>query len=424
MHDLVTFKKISGLASCVQVAAGDDHTVLLTSEGRVISFGNNENGRTGHGTSEGYEPRPRKVKGCLEGKKVVYVATGNAHTVCIDEDGEVYTWGFGQNGRLGHGNEKSLALPKLVDGLAGKRCSSVACGGSHTLVLAQNGKVFSFGDNSHGQLGHGDTKKKMTPKLIKVPFEGKKIQQVACGRFHSLALTTKGGLYSWGCGENGRLGHGSGEQYRFPSVVESLSGDYIVSIDSHFCHSTALVRKSYPLKVKKTMVDDESCSDLVFVLKDDNDERVHAIRGILIGKSEYFRTMFRNDMKESRENIIEIKDCSKELLLLFLEYIYTGSVDLGDDLENAVELYALSHRYLEDELSEICVKVIKEKLNGKTSVTLLEKVHIMGESVDVVKDICMKYVLSNYKRLLKNKELRGSLPSSLRLELFDKICES
>ena len=205
-----------------QVAAGDEHTVLLTSEGAVLTFGKNENGRTGHGTTEGNQTTPRIVGGCLEGKRVVYVAAGDAHTACIDEDGDLYTWGKGKYGRLGHGNERNLSSPKLVEVMVGKKCSSVACGGHHTLIIAEKGKVYSCGQGNNGQLGHCDTENRLKPTLIKAPFEGRIIEQVACGFTHSMALCPEGILYTWGTGEHGRLGHGSESQYSFPSNVQSL----------------------------------------------------------------------------------------------------------------------------------------------------------------------------------------------------------
>ena len=124
------------------MAAGDHHTIVLTSEGIVFTCGSNEFGQTGLGTTEGNQTTPRKVGGCLEGRKVVNIAAGAYHTACIDEDGETYTWGKGQNLRLGHGDETNRSSPKLVRGLIGKKCSAVTCGGYHTLVIAENGKVY------------------------------------------------------------------------------------------------------------------------------------------------------------------------------------------------------------------------------------------------------------------------------------------
>ena len=410
--------KVEGLSGHIitQVAAGRWNTVVLTSDGAVFTFGSNDNGLTGHGTSEGNQTTPMIVRGCLEGKRVVYIATNKDHSACIDEDGELYTWGKGQCGRLGHGDKSDVSSPRLVEGLTGKKCSAVACGEYHTLVLVENGRVYSFGLNSWGQLGHGDTQNRLAPALIEASFEGKIIKQVACGWSHNMALCSGGYLYTWGYGEYGALGHRYEKNYAFPYILHSLIGYKVVKFQSSHCHSVVLVasKKSHSFKAKE-MIDNETCSDIVFILKDNNDERVHANKGILIGQSEYFCTMFRNDMRESRENVIELRECCKSVLLLFLEYLYTGSVNFRDDSEEIMELYALSHRYQENGLCERCIEMIETKMSEDNAMSLLVKAHGLG--LEELQGTCMEYVVSHFQKSYK-RELLESQPS-LMLELLD-----
>jgi hypothetical protein len=139
----------------------------------------------------------------------------------------------------------------------------------------------------------------------------------------------------------------------------------------------------------KAMINDETCSDVAFLLKDN--ERVHAMRGLLIGQSKYFRAMFRSGMKENIENEVEMRDCSKAVFLLFLEYLYSGEVDIG--VEDAIELYVLSDRYQEDGLSRHCLEVIEGGLTETIAAELLAEADGLG-LVDL-KDVCMEYMLSN-----------------------------
>jgi RCC1 and BTB domain-containing protein len=298
------------------------------------------------------------VTGCLESKKVVFVASNGHHSACITEDGDTYTWGLGEHGQLGHGDEINRSTPKLISGLAGKKAKEVACGGYHTIVRTDNGNVYSFGNGTEGQLGHCSFENKLTPTLIQqAQLEGKCVVQVACGWTHTMVLTSEGRLYTWGSGRVGRLGHGSELKTCVPSVVESLLGYKVVHIASQNSHSVALVNSNPSLSMMmKAMVNDETCSDVVFLLKD-GDERIHATKGLLIGRSEYFRAMFRSGMKESRENQVEVRDCSKAVFLLLLEYLYSGEVDIG--MDHAIELYALSDRYQEDDLSRQCLEVVE-----------------------------------------------------------------
>jgi len=158
-----------------KVAVGKDHIAAITEDGQLFTMGTTEHGKLGHPEKvqtdaeiaeekarykrEGYKPgqldrtKPAIgfVKGDLAGKKVVSVACGDKHTVCVTEDGCVYSWGFGKMGALGHGTDESLSQPKQVQGLT--NIVRVSCGTNHTVVLDASGKLYSFGMNTYGQLG-------------------------------------------------------------------------------------------------------------------------------------------------------------------------------------------------------------------------------------------------------------------------------
>jgi hypothetical protein len=382
------------------------------------TFGSNTSGKTGQGITEGYQLTPKKVEGVFSSpsKKVVFIAAGVQHSACVTEDGSTYTWGNGACGRLGHGDETDQSAPKAVDGLVGIKAKEVACGGSHTLVLSEDGRVYSFGYGADSQLGHGDKKNRFTPTLIEAPLEGKFVVQVACGYNHSMALTRKGCFYTWGHGANGRLGHGSETTHTTPNMIKGLFGKRVVNISSSNDNSVALIvsmHQSYANKMK-AMINDESCSDIVFVLK--NGDRVHAMKGLLIDESEYFRAMFRSNMRESRENEVEVRDCSKGLLLLLLEYLYTGGVDVG--MDHALDLYVLADRYQVNGLTMQCLTVIERGLTNENAIRILVEVTNAGLGLDDLKDVCMSYVVSNYHKVVMNKEVMKSLSRALMEELL------
>jgi hypothetical protein len=397
---------------------------VLISDGCVWTFGSNDYGQTGHGIFVGRHHTPKKVEGVFShSDKVVFIAAGHEYhaciSACITEDGSTYTWGCGRNGRLGHGDETNCSRPKLVNGLVGIRAKEVACGCYHTIVLSEDGRVYSFGDGRYGQLGHGDKENKFTPTLIEAALEGEFVVQVACGYIHSMALTRKGCVYTWGEGVNGRLGHASEVDYTSPCMVKDLFGKMVVQISSYNVHSVALVdpkQQSYASKMK-AMVNDESCSDVVFVLE--NGDRVHAMKALLIDKSDYFRAMFRSNMRESRENEVEVRDYSKDVFLLFLEYLYTGGVDVGMDREDVLDLYVLADRYQENGLSRQCVEVIRRGLNNENAICMLVEVDgLLVGSVDDLKDVCISYVVSNYEKVVMNQEVMNSISLGLRGELL------
>ncbi len=102
----------------------------------------------------------------------------------------------GKFGRLGHGNERSYHTPNRVDSLIGQRPKQVSCGGFHTAVVTEDGKVLTFGGGEHGQLGH-DRFNRLMPTLVQA-LDDVSVSYVTCGWSHSVALTSDGHLYSWG----------------------------------------------------------------------------------------------------------------------------------------------------------------------------------------------------------------------------------
>ena len=284
------------------------------------------------------------------------------------------------------------------------------------MVCTEDGNVYGFGNGKYGQLGHCNFEKKLTPTLLKTPLEGKCIVEVACGWTHSMALASDGCLYSWGRGKDGTLGHGSEERYCMPCVVQSLIGYKVVHIAARNASSVALVDPtlSYAMKMQ-SMINDETCSDVVFVLK--NDERVYANKGVLSTQSEYFRAMFRSEMRESRENEVEVRDWSKEVFLLFLEHLYKGRVTFG--CEDARELLALSDRYQVNDLRAQCLEVIKGGLSHTNVIGLLVEAESLG--IDALKDVCIDYLVLYRKTVDKSKEALDILSPSLMLELLQKL---
>lgn len=123
-------------------------------------------------------------------KKTINLSVGYRHSAAVTEDGELYTWGEGEHGRLGHGDSNGRHIPTLVKDLTD--VGNVACGSSHTVVVSKDGKlVWSFGSGENGRLGHGTMANVYRPKVID-GLQGLIIQKVCAGGVFSLALTTNG----------------------------------------------------------------------------------------------------------------------------------------------------------------------------------------------------------------------------------------
>nr|CAB3252556.1 probable E3 ubiquitin-protein ligase HERC1 [Phallusia mammillata] len=214
----------------------DGHTLALAADGSVYSWGDGDYGKLGHGCSL-TQKMPKLIEGPLTRRVVTCVSTGYRHSACVTQDGQLFTWGEGDYGRLGLGDNTSRNEPMLVKEITSAKL--VACGSSHTLVLSQDcATVWSFGAGDNGKLGHGDTSRVYRPKVIE-SLNGTLIRKLCAGSQYSMALSNSGQVYTWGCGAC--LGCGpSDATYMKPTIVEELRNCRIVDIASGDGHCLVL----------------------------------------------------------------------------------------------------------------------------------------------------------------------------------------
>jgi hypothetical protein len=131
----------------------------------------------------------------------------------------LYLWGSGKDGRLANLLDHSEPIPFLVK--TSFSPIQLECGYHHSAVVAEDGELFTWGRGVFGQLGHGDSKNLSSPKLVE-SLGSVKIKQVTCGWQHTMALSWEGKVFSWGYGEDGQLGHGNTEDFLTPKLVWKL----------------------------------------------------------------------------------------------------------------------------------------------------------------------------------------------------------
>jgi len=232
-----------------QVAAGSSHSLLLTDDGSVFSFGHNDDGRTGLGIGSGNTLVATPIDMTnLAGKSITQVAAGAAHNLLLADDGSVFSFGPNAFGATGLGTatgDTLVATPIDMTNLAGKTIAQVAAGGQHSLLLTNDGSVYSFGRNDDGQTGQG-TESGNT--LVATPIDtsniaGKSITQVAAGGQHSLLLADDGSVYSFGRNIFGATGLGTttGDTLiATPIDMTNLGGLRVIGISAGLEHSLLL----------------------------------------------------------------------------------------------------------------------------------------------------------------------------------------
>ncbi|KAF5198747.1 Regulator of chromosome condensation [Thalictrum thalictroides] len=231
-------KRVSGPLDGLQIASvtcGPWHTALITSTGQLFTFGDGTFGVLGHGNRESVL-YPREVDS-LMGLRTIAVACGVWHTAAVVEvivgqssasisSGKLFTWGDGDKSRLGHGDKEPRLKPTCVPALIDYNFHKIACGHSLTVGLTTSGHVFTMGSTVYGQLGNPNSDGKL-PCLVEGSLMGESVDEIACGAYHVAVLTSRNEVYTWGKGANGRLGHGDIEDRKTPALVEALKDRHV-----------------------------------------------------------------------------------------------------------------------------------------------------------------------------------------------------
>ena len=230
----------------VSVSAGEYHSIALTADGRVWSWGYGGFGCLGHG-DEHDQLLPKKIE-TFAGRRVLAVSAGPCHSLALTADGAVWSWGYGGFGRLGHGDEHDQLLPKKIETFAGHRVIVVSAGEYHSFALTADGALWSWGNGAFGMLGHGDQQSQLPPKKIEA-FIGQRVVAVSAGTYHSLAITADGAVFTWGRGEDGCLGHGDEQRQLLPKKAEAFAGQRVVAVSAGAQHSLAPRRRRQCLEL-------------------------------------------------------------------------------------------------------------------------------------------------------------------------------
>ncbi len=207
---------VSGLSGVTAIAAGDDHSLALLSNGSVVAWGENLNGQLGNGSTKSSDV-PVAVNG-LSG--VTAIAAGNEHSLALLSNGTVMGWGDDRSGQLGNGTRFTIeTVPVPVSGLSG--VSAIAGGYDDSLALLKNGTVMAWGTNYDGELGNGTKTESDVPVAVS-GLTG--VKAIATSGSTNLALLDDGTVMAWGSNEYGQLGSGVAGESDVPVAVIGLSG--------------------------------------------------------------------------------------------------------------------------------------------------------------------------------------------------------
>ncbi|KAK7494796.1 hypothetical protein BaRGS_00013923, partial [Batillaria attramentaria] len=223
----------------LQVSCGDEHTALVAESGRVFMFGPNNWGELGIGSATKVANKPSCIKS-LKSEKSRLVACGRHHSIIATESGKIYTFGANNDGQLGIDGLTSTDTPKHVDSLEDTQYKMVAAGSDHSMALTEDGRLFVWGSNGEGQVGLGEESEVSVPTQLDV---GQRVTCIACGYYHSAIVTENGELYTFGETEEGQLGLGDDtEEPKIPQQVVAIS-DKVKAVACGSTHTVVLTEK-------------------------------------------------------------------------------------------------------------------------------------------------------------------------------------
>uniref|UniRef100_A0A8C9S9W4 HECT and RLD domain containing E3 ubiquitin protein ligase 3 n=1 Tax=Scleropages formosus TaxID=113540 RepID=A0A8C9S9W4_SCLFO len=222
-----------------EVACGGQHSLFLLHDGSVYTCGSNSCGQLGHEKPGGMP----ELVGALDAQKIVMVSCGWAHSVAVNKQGQVFAWGAGSGGQLGLGTaEDTVRVPRLIKKLCEHRISQITCGNQHCIALSKDGQLFTWGQNSHGQLGLGKAQPStLSPQPLK-SLSGIPLAHIAAGGDHSFALSLSGAVFGWGKNSCGQLGLNDEQDRAVPCHIKFLRSQKVVYISCGDEHTAALTK--------------------------------------------------------------------------------------------------------------------------------------------------------------------------------------
>ncbi|XP_041479939.1 protein RCC2 homolog [Lytechinus variegatus] len=242
----------SGPSSC--------HSVIITEEGKAMTWGRNDREQLGHG-DDYRRDAPTLVEG-LKDHHIVTASCGRNHTMCLTDEGTVFSFGDNRMGQCGIGVQSSTVGTPCKPNYYGSPIVKVACGADFSMILDCKGVIHSFGSQEYSQLGHNTngqysvTATKLSSECVSTPkkvtcflekgregikyIESTVIKDIACGNNHSIAIDMQNRVFTWGFGGYGRLGHQKPDDEPVPRSIKFFDMKGVAKINAGSSYSMAV----------------------------------------------------------------------------------------------------------------------------------------------------------------------------------------
>ena len=417
----------------VDIKCSLQYTLILTDRQQVYTFGSlDENGMNSIST-------PTLTS--FDSEKIISISCGNNHALALTQTGKVYAWGYNHAGELGLKHNYEVFKPKLVEMPNNVWVKQISCGSYHSLLLTTERGIYSFGFNRHGQLGHKNEENLNIPTLIET---SSKFTEILAFDSKSFAMNESNRIEFWGQNFVGKR-ISSPQQTNFESLQ-----DAIIHYTKYPFTITPMIYKNdennsekskrLSKRLMRTLVkgfNDPKNSDFKFKIKrekcDEQNEScpsddpnngydlIYCHKWIIEENCDYLKKMFANIKSVKESNEMEIKGYSYKTFFLFIQYLYTDSIETKDvNLLN--DLLLLAIMYSEEELKIRCVSVIKPLMNVE-NVCYFYSSSISNRSSEL-EEYCFEFMTKNIKSIIKTKSYSELDPKIAKIFLTKYIEEN
>ena len=230
-----TLRKVTvgdGSVKIRAVAAGQYHTILTDENGGVWTAGYNSDGQLGRSenVNSGTPNTAFKKAEGLDNVKIVGASGGTAHTVLLDESGNVWTAGNNLHGQLGRQTAKNVdsKFEKVADGISGVKITAIAAGSRYTVLLDDSGNVWTAGSNGYGELGR-ETNGMSSSVFGKADLQGATAAKFIAAGGTTIVIDTDGNVRTSGINGHGQLGRDTGSDSKLLAVTDGIDGAEIIA---------------------------------------------------------------------------------------------------------------------------------------------------------------------------------------------------
>ncbi|KYQ92740.1 hypothetical protein DLAC_06744 [Tieghemostelium lacteum] len=405
----------------VQVSCGIEHTLALTNDGMVFGFGSSKYGQISQGMSNILDidtSTPIRIGESLYNEFVTQISCGSYHCLALSENGNIYSWGLNDFGQCGNGSSSgsNLTIPYRIrlpaGSLSDNPISMIAAGGRSSMAIRHSPSVITIRKSNYSvdimAIFTKANNNIETYSDCQVSFKDSKSSELKLIKSHRIILSRSSVFNSYGALEYD------------PCVISIESLDLSRFFNDNQREIYPLLLSMYNDNIYDTTntisnhlfnyVNSERFSDVRIRVEFEGEIKIfNAHKCILVTRSQKFKTLFESQFSEAVNSELVIDSISPTVYYNFLHYLYTDRLNINDD--NVIELYVLSHQELQERMKDLVESYLYSSIDDENVCSIYQV--CCGLNVDApspLEDQCVYYIAKNLKTVQQTDAFNSLSP--------------